>query len=74
MMAKMKAMAEAGAAPGGPGPGPGRGEGPHAEASDPNGLSLFGALQEKLGLKLETRKSPVEMLVVDSGEKVPTEN
>jgi uncharacterized protein (TIGR03435 family) len=40
----------------------------------PNGLSLFQALQEKLGLKLEARKSPVDILVVDSAEKVPTEN
>ena len=46
----------------------------HGETSDPNGPSIFGALQEKLGLRLEGRKSPVDILVVDGAEKVPTEN
>ena len=35
--------------------------------------TIFNALQ-KLGLKLEARKEPVEMLIVDHAEKVPTEN
>ena len=35
--------------------------------------SLF-SIVENLGLKLELRKEPVEMLVVDSGNKVPLEN
>jgi len=42
-------------------------------ASDPGSGSLFKAV-EALGLKLEPRKSPMTMIVVDSVEKTPTEN
>ena len=42
-------------------------------ASDPSGSSFF-AIVQKLGLKLEQRKAPMEMLVIDRAEKVPTEN
>jgi uncharacterized protein (TIGR03435 family) len=51
--------------------GPAGDAGP-AMASAP-GASIFGAVQQ-LGLKLETRKAPVEYLIVDSVEKTPTEN
>jgi uncharacterized protein (TIGR03435 family) len=44
-----------------------------ATASDPAGGGLSKVV-EKLGLKLERRKAPVEMLVVDHLEKMPTEN
>jgi uncharacterized protein (TIGR03435 family) len=43
-----------------------------AEASDPQG-SIFTAIQS-LGLKLEPRKAPLKMIVVDKAEKAPTEN
>lgn len=43
-------------------------------ASDPSsGNAIFNNVQ-KLGLKLEPRKAPVEMIVVDHLEKSPTEN
>jgi uncharacterized protein (TIGR03435 family) len=41
--------------------------------ADPAAI-VFAVLQEQLGLKLESKKSPVQMLVIDSAEKVPTEN
>jgi uncharacterized protein (TIGR03435 family) len=54
-----------------PGPGPGGPGGPANPAAD-SIPSLFTAIQE-LGLRLESSKGPVEVLVVDSAEK-PTEN
>jgi uncharacterized protein (TIGR03435 family) len=41
--------------------------------SDP-GLSIFAALPAQLGLKLEARRGPLEMLIVDKGEKMPIGN
>jgi uncharacterized protein (TIGR03435 family) len=60
-----------GAPPPGPGLGPGGPGGPIDQAADPV-PSLFTAIQE-LGLRLESTKGPVDVLVVDSVEK-PTEN
>jgi uncharacterized protein (TIGR03435 family) len=35
--------------------------------------TLFNAV-EKLGLKLDGRKAPIEILVIDEAQKIPTEN
>ena len=43
-------------------------------APSPDGASVFTALQEQMGLRLEARKGPVDVLVVDQADKVPTEN
>ncbi|HEY6392831.1 MAG TPA: M56 and DUF3738 domain-containing protein, partial [Bryobacteraceae bacterium] len=56
--------------------GPGRGPGDGAEAAPPpdaTGPSIFTALQEQLGLKLESSKGPVEIIIIDRIEK-PTAN
>ena len=65
--------------PGGlpPPPPPGEAGGGMPAASAPDAQSnpnLFTALQEQLGLKLEQRKGPVELLVIDHLERAPIEN
>jgi len=52
---------------------PSAGDTPGAEAADPAAFSaaLSMALQEQLGLKLEARKIPIEVLVIDRAEKPP---
>lgn len=51
-----------------PGPAP-----PGFPAVDPNGPSIFTALQEQLGLKLDSQRAAVDVLVVDRAERL-TEN
>jgi uncharacterized protein (TIGR03435 family) len=40
---------------------------------DPNGPSIFAAVQKQLGLRLESQKGPVDIFVIDRVEK-PSEN
>ena len=47
--------------------------GPPPPGVDPNGPSVFTALQEQLGLKLQSGRGPVDVLVIDHVEH-PTEN
>jgi uncharacterized protein (TIGR03435 family) len=69
MQAKMAAMGMP------PPPPPPDGAGPAAAPSESGPLAtIFTALPEQLGLRLEARKGPVELLVVDSAEKTPADN
>jgi uncharacterized protein (TIGR03435 family) len=61
--------ASAGGMMGPMGPPPGGGG-----ASDSNAPSLPAAVQQELGLKLEPKKLPLENIIIDSIEKVPSEN
>ncbi|HEY1335881.1 MAG TPA: TIGR03435 family protein [Bryobacteraceae bacterium] len=56
---------------GGAGPAPG---GPEAQHNQQQAPPLQVAIQQQLGLKLDARKLPLELLVVDHMEKTPTEN
>ena len=35
---------------------------------------IFSALQSEIGIRLESKKGPVEMIVIDHAEKIPTDN
>jgi uncharacterized protein (TIGR03435 family) len=44
------------------------------EPEVPGGPSIFTTVQRDLNLRLEARKEPIEILVIDSANKIPTEN
>ncbi len=49
-------------------------DGQQPNASEPGGMTLVGALQQQLGLKLTSMKTAVDMIVIDKAEKTPSEN
>jgi uncharacterized protein (TIGR03435 family) len=57
-----------------PGPPAGAGGGPAAAAADPSGGTSAYQTVEKMGLKLESRKAPLDYMVIDRLEKQPTED
>jgi uncharacterized protein (TIGR03435 family) len=59
-----------GVAPGGP-----TGAGPMPGSADGETFpDLFVAIQQQLGLRLEAKRGPVDILVIDHAEKAPAEN
>jgi uncharacterized protein (TIGR03435 family) len=57
-----------------PPPPPGVDGGTPPTANTPDAADLFSAIQAQIGLKLQQKKGPVDLLVIDHLEKVPTEN
>jgi uncharacterized protein (TIGR03435 family) len=47
--------------------------GGNGSAGSELGTSVFQSVQQ-LGLKLEARRAPIEAIVVDGAEKIPTGN
>jgi uncharacterized protein (TIGR03435 family) len=44
------------------------------QAGDDPGPSIFTSIQQDLGLRLESQKAPIDVLIIDHAEKTPTEN
>jgi uncharacterized protein (TIGR03435 family) len=53
--------------------GPGRGAPVSTQAADPIGVDIFKSV-EKLGLRLEKSKQPIDSLIVEHVNKTPTDN
>ena len=54
-----------------PSPNPNQPAGAVAEATDPNGISVFEAVEKELGLKLVKRKESIPVIVVDHVDEKP---
>jgi uncharacterized protein (TIGR03435 family) len=48
--------------------------GPSTSSDETSGPSIFAAIQEQLGLRLESGKDLIDLLVVDKAQKVPASN
>jgi uncharacterized protein (TIGR03435 family) len=47
---------------------------PGETPADPNGPSLFTALQDQLGLRLEATRGPLKVLVIDDAQRPESPN
>jgi uncharacterized protein (TIGR03435 family) len=47
---------------------------PLAAQADAGSVDIFAALQEQLGLKLEPKREPLNILIVDHAERTPSDN
>jgi uncharacterized protein (TIGR03435 family) len=47
---------------------------PDGAPSDVPGPSIFNAVYDQMGLRLEAHESPIEVLVVERAEKAPVAN
>jgi uncharacterized protein (TIGR03435 family) len=63
-----------GAAPPPSAPAAAAATGSTAVASDPGGITVFEAIDRQLGLKVETQKRPMPVVVIDHLNQKPTEN
>ena len=60
--------------PGGGSAGGGREPAPNSSVPETDAAPLFVAIQSQLDLKLEAKKAPADLIVVDHLEKTPSEN
>jgi uncharacterized protein (TIGR03435 family) len=70
---KLEWTPQVGEGPQPPGVAGGGGDRGAAPAPDPSVAGIFTAIQEQLGLRLESQKGPVETIVIDNAAKPKTE-
>src|SRR5262245_1176997 len=69
-----RGMMMVGPPPGAGAGGPGVEHKPVAPEGSAEAPGLMAVLQEQFGLKLESRKEPLDVIVIEKAEKLPTEN
>jgi uncharacterized protein (TIGR03435 family) len=55
-------------------PPPGGASADRPVAADEGGPDMMVAIRQQLGLKLDSKKMPLDVLVIEHVDKVPTEN